>query len=246
MLASGLAAIGITTALSLVLGELYLRRRLAVRGHPRVILWTLPLAIGSVVLARVSGAQPAYLYGVVGAYAGAAGLSLADQGRMTQRGSLGLLALAVAAWILRVPVQPDGALPQGGVAEVLDTILVGVFVAAVEAVVIGLIPLRFLPGERLRAWSTWRWAAIWAVAIVLFAHVVLYPVSDAEPDPTLQGSRVRPDRGGIRRRRGRLLVLFPAPQRPQGSGRRGTGCRGPARTLRPAGAAALSSGASAR
>ena len=33
---------------------------------------------------------------------------------MTLRGSVGLLALAVAAWVLRIPVQPDGALPQSG------------------------------------------------------------------------------------------------------------------------------------
>ena len=187
LLASGVAAIGVTTAISLALAEWYLRRRLAARGRPRVILWTLPLAIGSVVLARLSGAQPAYLYGVVGGYAGRGGLDVADEGRMTLRGSLGLLALAIGAWILRVPVQPDGALPQSGAAALLDTLLVGVFVAAVEAVVIGLIPLQFLPGHRLRRWSTWRWAVTWAASIGLFAHVILYPVSDAEPDPSPNG-----------------------------------------------------------
>lgn len=187
LLASGVAAVGVTTALTLALAEWYLRRRLATRGRPRVILWTLPLAIGSVVLARLSGAQPAYLYGVVGGYAGRHGLDVADEGRMTLRGSLGLLAIGLGAWVLRIPVQPDGALPQGGVATVLDTLLVGVFVSAVEAVVIGLVPLQFLPGHRLRRWSTWRWAVTWAASIVLFAHVILYPVSDAQPDPSPSG-----------------------------------------------------------
>ena len=48
LLASGLAVIGVTTLLSLAVAEWYLRRRLAAQGRPRVILWTLPLAIGSV------------------------------------------------------------------------------------------------------------------------------------------------------------------------------------------------------
>jgi hypothetical protein len=65
--------------------------------------------------------------------------------------------------------------------------LADIFIGAVQGAAIGLIPLRFLAGERLFSWSRWRWALLWGAAILFFAHVVLYPVSSFTPNPSPTG-----------------------------------------------------------
>jgi hypothetical protein len=73
--------------------------------------------------------------------------------------------------------------PASGAQLTINFALVGIFVVAVEGLVFGLVPLRFLPGQRLWAWSRWRWAVLWGAGLALFAHVLVYPVTVAQPNP---------------------------------------------------------------
>jgi hypothetical protein len=73
--------------------------------------------------------------------------------------------------------------PATGAAVIINTALVGIFIVAVEGLVFGLVPLRFLPGQKIWAWSRWRWALLWGAGLALFAHVLVYPVTVAQPNP---------------------------------------------------------------
>jgi hypothetical protein len=176
-------SIATATALAAAPGRLYARRQPGLRGRIRVVPWTLFIAVACVIVTRLIAVEPGYVYGIIGAFAIAGTLTLVDQGRMAARSAIVLLALALAAWLLRVPLEPEPGIPLGPEARLVNAILVALFVVGVEGVVFGLIPLAFLPGDPLFRWSRWRWVLLWALGVALFAHVIVYPVTDYRPDP---------------------------------------------------------------
>jgi hypothetical protein len=66
---------------------------------------------------------------------------------------------------------------------ILDSVLAATFVAGIEGVVFGMIPIRFLAGSKLFAWSRAMWAALFGVGAFLFLHVLLDPESEYLADP---------------------------------------------------------------
>jgi len=179
-----LFGIAVGTAVSQLPGELYVRRRFGRGGQIQVALWVLLIAAACVLVTRLVGAAPGYVYGIIGGFTFSVALTADDRGRMAFRGMIVLLAVGLAAWFLRVPFQPSVGLIGGDAGSVGNSLLAALFVSAVQGAAIGLIPLRFLTGETLFAWSRRRWAVLWGVALLLFAHVILYPVSSFEPHPS--------------------------------------------------------------
>ena len=176
----GLAAV---TAADIVPGQRYVMGKYSERGRIRVALWTLVLAAVCVFISRLSGMQPGFMYGIIGAFAFTAALSVADEGRMEARGAVALLVVAVVAWFARIPFEPTPGVPASGLDLTINLALVGTFIVAVEGLVFGLIPLSFLPGQRIWAWSRWRWLVLWGAGLALFAHVLVFPVTVAQPNP---------------------------------------------------------------
>ena len=188
VLVLGVAILGLAaaTAADILPGQRYVIGRYADRGKIRVAMWTLVLAAICVIISRISGMQPGFMYGVIGTFIFVAALGSTDEGRMEARGAVALLALAIVAWFARIPFQPAPGIPASGTDQTINLALVGVFVIAVEGLVFGLIPLSFLPGQKIFAWSRWRWIALWGAGLALFAHVLVFPVTVAQrnPDPS--------------------------------------------------------------
>jgi DNA-binding beta-propeller fold protein YncE len=153
------------------------------RGVISVATWTLALAAVTVLISRMADLQPGFMYGIIGTFTFAATLSVADRGRMEVRGAVALLAIALAAWFVRIPFEPTPGIPASGPTLIVNAGLVGIFVVAVEALVFGLIPLRFLPGRNIWEWSRPRLLVLWGAGLVLFVHVLAYPVTVATPNP---------------------------------------------------------------
>ncbi|MFO1540228.1 MAG: FGLLP motif-containing membrane protein [Chloroflexota bacterium] len=185
LLVFGVAFVGLGLAMAadIVPGDRYVRRRYGRHGTVRVALWTLAVAAACVLVSRLADLSPGFMYGLIGAFAFPLALTVADEGRMEARGALALLGLALGAWFLRIPFQPPPGMPAEGPAAVLNAGLVGIFIVAVENLVFGLIPLRFMPGRRIFAWSKLAWALLWGAGLALFAHVLVYPVTTAQPNP---------------------------------------------------------------
>jgi DNA-binding beta-propeller fold protein YncE len=181
----GVAILGlaVVTAADILPGQRYVVRKYADKGRIRVAMWTLVLAAVCVLISRLSGMQPGYMYGIIGAFAFGVALGVADEGRMEARGAVALLALALVAWFARIPFEPTPGVPASGIELTINLALVGVFIVAVEGLVFGLVPLSFLPGQRIWAWSRWRWLALWGAGLALFAHVLMFPVTVAQPNP---------------------------------------------------------------
>jgi hypothetical protein len=176
-------SLAVATVVDILPGEYYVRRRYGERGRFRVALWTLVLAGATVLISRLGNLSPGYMYGIIGTFVFTTALTKADEGRMEARGAVGLLILALGSWFARIPFEPTPGVPLTGPLLVINMALVGMFVVAVEGLVFGLIPISFMPGQKILAWSKWRWALLWGAGLALFAHVLVYPVTLAQPSP---------------------------------------------------------------
>jgi hypothetical protein len=88
------------------------------------------------------------------------------------------LLVALGAWVGFEPVAhaANAAHPSLGVL-VADSFLGCVFIGGIEGMLFSLIPLRFLPGHRVKQWGWVPWAVITALTLYVFVHVLLTPSS---------------------------------------------------------------------
>ncbi|MEO8510929.1 MAG: FGLLP motif-containing membrane protein [Chloroflexota bacterium] len=169
-----LAGIVLVTAAFAVPGWLA-QRRIGDRASLKVVPISLVIGIACVLLSRLTGFQPGYLYGLLIGLAFARELSKADEGRTTAIGATVMLVVALLFWVAL------GALPvtdnAGFWLTVLRTALAALMVAGLEGVVFGLLPLRFLPGEPLYVWNRIAWGLLLAVGAFAFFHILINPAS---------------------------------------------------------------------
>jgi hypothetical protein len=166
----------ITAAFDLPL-RVYHRRRTLKQdaGVLRALWWTLGIAIICVLVSRLADFQPGYLYGLIISIVFVTEIGLREEGLGTWLASLWLLALSFIAWLLLGIVRT-----QGGDATLqlfIQTILATFVVAGIEALVIGLLPMRFLPGHPLFAWRRSLWFPVFALAIFGYLLILVDPAN---------------------------------------------------------------------
>jgi len=163
----------VLTALAFELPSFLAHRRQGDTWQLQVLPGTIVVAVICVVVSRVTGFLPGYVYGLILGLSFARELSAAEEGRDTALAGLLMLVLAIASWL--------GLTALGGGTGVLEiaasTILAAVVVGGLEGVVFGLVPLRFLQGEALFAWNRIAWAIVFGLGVFAFAHILLNPQS---------------------------------------------------------------------
>ncbi len=92
--------------------------------------------------------------------------------------SLGKVALAFLAW-LGWDAITDHAGQLGGFAGrvLVGDFLAALFVSALVGTLIGLFPVRFLPGHKLRSWHQGAWLGTFIVTLFVVVQVLLRPGS---------------------------------------------------------------------
>ena len=137
-----------------------------------------PIAIGiaivCVLLSRLTGFKPGYLYGFVGgmAFLGAQQPDDRRKGRLVLLATGCLFVVSLAAWFLAVPL--THAVEAGSSwLKVLQGICVGTFVVGLEGLLFALIPLSVTDGGTLFRWNKMAWAGAFGLAAFLFWHVLL-------------------------------------------------------------------------
>lgn len=171
-----LVASAFTTTVYTLVHARYLRRVTGVAGYLRVYGGGIAVAIACVLVSRLTQAQPGYLYGVLlGFTLGTAAPTLAKHhaGRNVALGSAAVLAVSVAVWFLWTPVKAAADTGHAVPLVVLSTAMAGVFLGGMTSLLFGLLPLRWLDGEKLLAWQRFLWLGLVVVAMFLFVHVVL-------------------------------------------------------------------------
>ena len=180
-LAVGMSAMLLTIVIPQLIGA----RRLGVGATVRALPATLLIAAACVVISRVAEFQPGYLYGMIVGIAFSRQLAKADAGKIDAVAAVGALAVAVVAWLLLPTVRAGStAEDQPFLAALLESAFATVVVAGLEAAAFAMMPLRFLPGERVRGWNQRAWIALLGIAMFGFCHILLNPSSGYLADTT--------------------------------------------------------------
>jgi hypothetical protein len=155
VLVGGLAAaFVVVTGLAEALRIPYLRRRGGPPSHLRMFPLALIAAVALVAVSRAFELQPGLIFGITCGLALGGELNDLEEGRSIAVASVGLLVVAVTSWLLWTPVADAANGPDPGTGTLfLDAALSTLWLTGLQAVIFGLLPLRFLYGEKLVKWS---------------------------------------------------------------------------------------------
>ena len=166
----GIAVVGVVDR------EYRKRRGRPTQLHPRALPAGLLVAALCVLVSRVAGFEPGYLYGIVCGVAFSGALSKKEEGHMVALSVVATIALAMLAWAIWVPLNRAAVHPREAWAVVFGDDLSGaVFAAGIVGSTIGCLPLRFLPGGKIAAWHRGAWAGVFALVAFIFLEVMLNP-----------------------------------------------------------------------
>ncbi len=168
--------IGVTvsTMIGVTVSRVYLKKKFNGGGHLEVEFATLIFAFLCVVVSRLANFVPGYFYGVIALFVASVDPPEEHKGRMTAIGTMVTFVVAVGAWLLMGPIDSlnaTGALPSG----LLRSLDGGLFGGGVEALAIGLTPIKFLPGATLKKWNSKVWLGFYGAALFLFCLAMLHP-----------------------------------------------------------------------
>jgi hypothetical protein len=144
------------------------------QGH--VLPGAIVMAGACVLLSRLVHFEPGYLYGLVAGVQviNRVTISEQDQMRAQLRSFMTMLIVSVVAWFLRAPLDHlAGAAHVSVLVAGIDAALVSTFIGGLQGVLVGLLPLRFLPGRILYRMHRPAWIALFFVSAFLFIHLVL-------------------------------------------------------------------------
>ena len=146
-------------------------------GRLRVLPWTLVIAAAFVLVSRIFGLQPGYLYGLVLGVTFTKAVSPATEARETVVGTLATLLLAVGAWLVLDGVRTTA--PGGGdaLSTIVRTATAAIVVSGLEAVAFGMLPVRFMPGRTVYTWSRPVWALLFGLGMFAFVQILIGPTS---------------------------------------------------------------------
>jgi hypothetical protein len=143
-------------------------------------LWGPPLALViaalCVLISRLVGFLPGYLYGLLLGFTFAWPLEGRENARAWSAASWWLLALAFVAWLVLGAARTPG-LEDSVPAAIVQSVMAAIGVAGIEAIVFDLVPIRFLPGEHLFRFRRLHWAMLYAVGVFAFAWIILDPAN---------------------------------------------------------------------
>ncbi len=165
-------------------GLLEHRRVSGEMGRLRVLPWTLLLAAVFVVVSRLAALQPGYLWGVVLGVVFLRPVTEVDEGREAAAGALWTLAISVAAWLALGWARTAAGTDLTFTTRIVQTALAAIFVSGLEAVAIGLLPFRFMPGAAVYRWNRVAWALMCGVSLFAFIHILVGPTSGYLSDLT--------------------------------------------------------------
>ena len=160
----------------------WLRRRTPQLRTLRILPEALPIAGLCVLLSRVTGLHPGYMFGVLAALAVIRGeASRAQVGKATAMCALTVIGLAAVAYLLTGVVADAVQATPGGPTEaafpllVLDAALPSIVMASLGCLVFALLPLHMLRGAHVFEWSRAGWAALYLFGVFALMMLVVHP-----------------------------------------------------------------------
>ncbi len=154
----------------------YFRRAGGHEAHLRMYPLALVAAVILVALSRSIGFEPGFIFGVTCGLAMTSEINDIEEGRSVALVSIGMLVVSMASWVLWTPVAESAAGSNPSDATLFfDVMLSTLWVSGLQTVLFGLLPMRYLYGLRVMAWSRIGWATIFGGGLLLFISAVLHP-----------------------------------------------------------------------
>ncbi len=175
--------LGLMTALAVgtlafELPVLIYQRRAGSRGRIRALPQSMVAGGGLVLASRLLSFQPGYAYGIIAGYeAEDDGLPPEQQGRAIALGALSALTVAVGAWFAWGAIDTSAEDSARFALLVLDAALAAIVVSGIQGVTFTLLPLSFMDGDAVMAWSRPVWAVLQGLAGFALFYIVLRPQS---------------------------------------------------------------------
>ncbi len=154
--------------------EFYGRFRSKARGTLHVLPTALAVGLVCAIVSRALHLHPAYLYGVFAGFAAAAGAEVgeAEEGKSILIAVIALAVIMIAAWFGWGALDAQAHGPhRDWFVIIASTGLFWIFMLGAEALVFGLMPLRYLDGSALRRWRTLAWLLPQFAAAAFFVYV---------------------------------------------------------------------------
>ncbi len=158
-----------------------IRRATGSDGALRLFPLAIVIAVMCLVLSRVLNVAPGVLYGLFTGVSFGIALDSKLEGRAYARASVALLATAVGAFLVHRWIIDSSTLPITNFWMIgLDAAVAAICVGGMQAVVVQLLPTRFVNGEKIVEWSRMGWFLILFVAMVLYMVIVIRPNPDQQ------------------------------------------------------------------
>jgi hypothetical protein len=157
---------------ALLFGRLRYKQRGRLRMRPGALL----VALGCVLLSRAAHFEPGYVYGLVAGFTFSRELPRRQDGRVVLAWAGWLLALGVGGWLLLAPAKGWALHHETSFwGPVVEELTAAVVVETLTILILALVPLSFLEGERIWRWHRLPWAVVYGLALFAFLHVVVHP-----------------------------------------------------------------------
>ncbi|MGH2717285.1 MAG: FGLLP motif-containing membrane protein, partial [Actinomycetota bacterium] len=172
----GLAiAVAIVTVGFAVPTFIYFLKKYKDRGQILVMPGSVVVGLVCVGLSRLLHFEPGYLYGLLAIFVFHHETNEKTDGQLAAASAVVVIALAILTWVFRVPLTGLDEKNPSFLALVAEAALGGAFVIGVESVLVGLLPMRFLDGSRIKAWNTWVWLGLFLLAIFVAVQILIQP-----------------------------------------------------------------------
>jgi hypothetical protein len=163
------------TTLGFALPAMLLRKkRSGERGRLRVLPVALLVGLACVLVSRLIGFLPGYLYGIALGLIFSVEVGEDIEAREVAATALITMALAIGAWFgLGAARVSEPSL----LSDLTEAALAMTTVAAFEALVFGLLPIHGMPGRVLFKQRRRLWMVVWGLSVLAFFHVLVNPSS---------------------------------------------------------------------
>ncbi|HLI57213.1 MAG TPA: FGLLP motif-containing membrane protein, partial [Actinomycetota bacterium] len=145
------------------------------RGQVLVMPGSVIVAAVCVLVSRVLRFEPGYLYGLLAIFVFHHESDEKIEGKLAAASALLVIVLAILTWVARIPLTGLTQKNPSFLALVGEAALGGAFVIGVESVLVGLLPMRFLDGARIKRWNTWAWLGLFGFGIFTAVEVLIQP-----------------------------------------------------------------------
>jgi len=156
-------------------GQLLMTNGFGIPGSIRLFPIGIFVALFCIALTRFLGFQPGIIFGFIAAHTLVAGSAITrdQEGRQILFPAIVLLTICATAFLLLSPARDLATDNDSLWASIPEGVAVGIFVGGLEGMFFQMVPIKFMDGHRLWAWSKLVWVGVTAVTAFFFWHILL-------------------------------------------------------------------------